>query len=757
MATEANQTLVRTVRASTTNAAASSQGQLQWLDIVKALALIWIVTNHLAEVIFGIPAAGNPDGAWPPLAARLHQFSPIGHGVTSVLPNVFRYIGWTGDQGVTVFLIASGFGMTYGLLRRSAPTRLAALPFYRVRGARIYPLWWAAHWGFGIAGIALGGISFGDPQFYLSLLGIRFTPETMYYFSPPWWYIGLLLQLYLVFPLLWRGLQSFGVRRFFISCAVVGLGVRAIGLFTLHGYLDEWSRGTLFITRLPEFALGMALATWYYSDPIIADRRLRASATVVASLVVLGFGFALSFSLAGMTVAPLLMGGTAFTLFYALIPLRTSIRGLGWLRWTGVHSYSIFIVHQPFIAVFFASGFRHTVLRIVAGALLTIVGTVLAALLLERTVGIVLSGLSRVYGHWRLRGVVAAMAAFGLIGAGMLLAANAVVAREDPQEVYGWGERPSLEPDAVVGWKLIPNRTTQLRWITYDYRVTANGLGFPGPGVALAKPAGAFRIMTTGDAFTSAEGVDTDRAWPRLLERDLRARDTERTTQVMNFAITGYGPNQYAATVRTYAPHIKPDIILMEIFTNDYEDILTSDDDFRRSIGFGQPNPYGLRSTVGLQQLSQFVRNKFSRRLQAGFSGQPTAEASLFSDAPAFDPKRPGLAESRRLMRARLEEIRAVAKRVHARIILAMFPSSLQICRRADLAYATNNLALADPELPQRMTRSIADSLGLTYVDLRPVLRAPGPCPYQRNNFHFTQRGHELVASYFSKLLGTLR
>ena len=38
-----------------------------------------------------------------------------------------------------------------------------------------------------------------SPAFWASLLGIRVTPSQIYFFCPSWWYVGLLVQLYLVF------------------------------------------------------------------------------------------------------------------------------------------------------------------------------------------------------------------------------------------------------------------------------------------------------------------------------------------------------------------------------------------------------------------------------------------------------------------------------------------------------------------------------------------------------------------------------
>src|SRR5262249_27318007 len=119
-----------------------------------------------------------------------------------------------------------------------------------------------------------------------------------------------------------------------------------------------------------------------------------------------------------------------------------------------------------------------------------------------------------------------------------LVAAELAVRRLDPREVWGWGERPSLVADAAFGWKLRPSSDTRLRWLGYDYVVHANALGSPGPEPAETRAPGTLRVLVTGDAFASAEGVDTALAWPRLLESALGRRGTG--AEVLNFAITGY-------------------------------------------------------------------------------------------------------------------------------------------------------------------------------------------------------------------------
>ncbi|HYK63399.1 MAG TPA: acyltransferase family protein, partial [Patescibacteria group bacterium] len=156
---------------------------LQWIDALKGIALLWIVTNHVIERIFGSEYLGNPSFSWPPLAQRIAQLAPLGgHSWVDVPVNVIRYVGWTGDTGVGLFLIVSGFGLTYALARAGV-ARLDVADFYKRRALRIVPLWWGVHIFFALTWLLTGwGIEFTHKGMWLSMLGVRFTPGLFTYF-----------------------------------------------------------------------------------------------------------------------------------------------------------------------------------------------------------------------------------------------------------------------------------------------------------------------------------------------------------------------------------------------------------------------------------------------------------------------------------------------------------------------------------------------------------------------------------------------
>ena len=77
------------------------------------------------------------------------------------------------------------------------------------------------------------------------------------------------------------------------------------------------------------------------------------------------------------------------------------------------------------------------------------------------------------------------------------------------------------------------------------------------------------------------------------------------------------------------------------------------------------------------------------------------------------------------------------------------------MCAPEDLGYFPDNVALTDFDLdqPQRLAIEIAEATGMETLDLRPVLSAAAECPYQPENMHWLERGHQLVADAVAELL----
>jgi peptidoglycan/LPS O-acetylase OafA/YrhL len=370
----------------------SGTSRFEWVDVMKAFAILWVFLNHATEKLFGFPYFANPLAGWPSPAVQVDQLAPIaGFGVWDIPLNLTRWIGWSGGWGTQLFLILSGFGLTWGLLTKGAPDKLRLWQYYSRRLRRIFPPWWAAHAVAFLAALAGGYAILTDYRFYLSFAGIRATPELLYYIQPGWWFIGLLIQLYLVFPWLWTVLRKQGAARFFIYLVVIPVCVRLLGLLYFEEYLDAWSRGAVFITRLPEFALGMMLASWLHGDPARRLSQLKAGKVWLAGIIVYVSGLIASFFLTGMAVAPALMGVGAFLLLFK--PIQWIVDRVSWLRvpllWIGLHSYAFYLLHGFAVRVVVPDGLSTDILIIYARVILALVLSCVAAfvfdLVMERT------------------------------------------------------------------------------------------------------------------------------------------------------------------------------------------------------------------------------------------------------------------------------------------------------------------------------------------------------------------------------------
>jgi lysophospholipase L1-like esterase len=354
---------------------------------------------------------------------------------------------------------------------------------------------------------------------------------------------------------------------------------------------------------------------------------------------------------------------------------------------------------------------------------------------------------------WKKLGVK--LLAIGVGTMALLLGGELVVRHWNPQEIDGWGERIALTPDAQLGWKLKPSQTTQLNWETYRYPMVANSLGFPGPEYPEAKPPNTFRILVTGDAFSTGDGVQPEQNWVRLLEKKLAdqgsTRQPDRKVEVLNFSMTGYGPDQYAEVVRTFAPKYKPDLIIVEHYVNDYQDVMMTNTEFQEAIGFGMPDPNGLGTILKLKHLSLFLRNKVYSPIKEDLLGRPSPLYGY--ELADFDRFKPAAPEAPTRLRKRLQEIQQVAQGLGAKVMLPMVPSAVQVCGPEQLPYYPKHLNLADFdfELPQRNSKAIAQELKLPFIDLIPTLKSSSTCVYQPYNKHWLPTGHEVVAEEMAK------
>lgn len=713
------------------------------LDATRIIALGLIFWVHAVEGSFGGFRAFNPSEPWGSLSDRWAEWRPL-PGIAGLMTSVARWVGSLGDMAVGVFIMVSGIALTMSALKRGGIGN--SIAWIRRHLWALIPGWVLVHFGVAVLAWVKGDLrySLANWEFWASLVGVRFLPSTMYFGLAAWWYVGMLVQFYLMFPLLLGLLQRVGVKRFLTLGLVSTLIVRALGLLLIHGgWLDSWSRGGFAISRLPEFIVGMAIghAVLTSGEPLDQWIRERTPLPIVLSaLVALAMGWLASFTLLGMTVAPLV---ATLGLGILLLSLGARLGGGPWWTRLSDRSYEFFIVHHlPVMALCTPAPLLSA--GILARYVAALVASLVGAEVVHR-----MSNWIRSREGWFSRPRTKAWLAGALaLFLAALCSSEAASQKAAPAENLGWGERPSLVPDRRWGWKQEPNSTHRLRWLGYDYTVKADGDGLP----VVPSAAGGRSVLVLGDAFSSANGVDYDKNWVSLLPA--ASMGTLRVAK--NASVTGWGPDQEARAAEDLIPATKPDVVVVESFGNDLLDVMLTDDDFRKQAGFANPDPSRFPGLMAGSNLRHQLLAPAVEGLKAalGKTGDDTA-GYAFLDLMSKDED-PALDDAANQAQARFKRIKAAADAVGAKVVVAIVPSSIQVCRAADLPYMTSSYDPANYDLdrPQRMLTKAWKEAGVTDVlDLRQPL-STGTCPYVPYNMHWTEEGHQRVAAAVAKRLG---
>jgi peptidoglycan/LPS O-acetylase OafA/YrhL len=362
--------------------------RLEWLDGMKGISIVWIVFFHAFNFL------GGRDGRFPsPLSegyvakfwAECAPASAMGE-LRCGLEAFAAAVPQLGFHAVAVFIVLSGFGLTYSLAKTGGPAN-GWIGWYRSRLLRLFPMYWLAH----LVYLAVPFQARYEPidyRFPLSFLGDRVWPVDMifYYFNPALWYFGLLLQLYLVFPILFWLLQKAGVGGFLVFSAIATFVCRYL-LLCVWPVDGNYVQGAFFLCRLWEFALGMAVGLVYRRDGERVERWLFSSAALVGGVALYTLGLYSYEELWSYSFTDGLIG-TGLSIILAHVA-RTSelLPRLGSLLATvGVYSYGLYLLHQPFV-LYFAERIRHaSTPRFVAAICALIVVLATTSMALERGV-----------------------------------------------------------------------------------------------------------------------------------------------------------------------------------------------------------------------------------------------------------------------------------------------------------------------------------------------------------------------------------
>jgi peptidoglycan/LPS O-acetylase OafA/YrhL len=312
--------------------------RLVWLDIAKALAIWWVVYFHFLRTCFEhyqLPAAD-----WSTLATAL----------ISSLRIAWWKVSHLGLHAVSVFIILSGWVLMQSTMRSAQSGAIAWGQWYAGRFLRLYPMYWVAHLIYLVSPF-VARLEPVDHRIVLSLLGLRFVDITMnfMYLNASWWYFSMLIQFYLIFPLLFFAARRLGPWIFLLVACALGFFVRYL-LLIVYPQSGMWIQGGFAICRLPEFALGIAMGMWHTQNRERVEWFLLRGAGVVTGLLLYpaalqlyhnGFTYVFVDFAAGacclleiVGVAGIISRFQTPAKFFALI---------------GTYSYGIYLTHQPYV------------------------------------------------------------------------------------------------------------------------------------------------------------------------------------------------------------------------------------------------------------------------------------------------------------------------------------------------------------------------------------------------------------------------
>jgi lysophospholipase L1-like esterase len=314
--------------------------------------------------------------------------------------------------------------------------------------------------------------------------------------------------------------------------------------------------------------------------------------------------------------------------------------------------------------------------------------------------------------------------------------------------------------DPFTGYRLSPFGKGQF---SGGIPANANLHGHRSEEVSLFKEPDVFRILVLGDSFTVGASVHQHESYPAQLQRMLE-RTTQQRIEVINTAVGGWGPFQYAQYFAHYGLEFSPDMVIVGLFVgNDISDAVESIARLptaamgRRISRKASRDPL-ISLRVALHEASHLARLvlhqarpllDFSRErcdeFPAVFVQIQRHRAKVYrTDWKSRDVK---LARVTR----QISRIDAYAREVGIPLLVVLIPDESQ----TNPALGRLLFKEGDPvelEQPQRLLEERFAAKGIETLDLLPAFRARPDCLHL-NDTHWTPDGHRLAAEEILRVI----
>jgi peptidoglycan/LPS O-acetylase OafA/YrhL len=312
--------------------------RLLWLDVAKGLTILVVVYFHFFRTYF-------EHGILPP--ADWHSFTA---SAATILTYIWAKLSGLGFHAVGVFIILSGWTLMQSTMRRAESGGVAWGAWYRARFLRLYPMYWVAHLVYLVSPF-VARLEPVDDRIVLSLLGLRLIDIQMnfMYLNAAWWYFSMLIQFYLIFPLLFCVARRLGPWAFLLIACTTGFFARYL-LLVVWPQNGLWVLGGFAICRLPEFAIGMALAMWHSKSTARVEWFFLHGAGFVTGLILYPAALRLYHGLYDYIFVDFATGACCFLVIVGLAGIISRFqRPAKVFGLVGVYSYGLYLIHQPYV------------------------------------------------------------------------------------------------------------------------------------------------------------------------------------------------------------------------------------------------------------------------------------------------------------------------------------------------------------------------------------------------------------------------
>jgi len=262
--------------------------RFQELDMMRGFAACWVVAVHFWYFNFLPPFFGYSNffeylkvvGSTSTIAKFFPlPFNSVGNIVFDLL-NIFFLLGY---QGVHIFFILSGFGLTYSRILKPDESWST---FMIKKFSRLYPTYWILL----VVSLIIPWLRSALFYGYFGWWSFWRTWIILDKAIPFSWFMFPLIQFYLCFFLIFKFLHKYSIKQFILTSFFIKVTytflVLMLGLNLFKPIIGDFAYpGYLAISRLFEFCLGMAMAKVYARNPTLLINYLTKPVTIAIAII----------------------------------------------------------------------------------------------------------------------------------------------------------------------------------------------------------------------------------------------------------------------------------------------------------------------------------------------------------------------------------------------------------------------------------------------------------------------------------------